>query len=112
MMNNMQEIYKHALLDATLTLAYVIGIAVFLTHGAPQVFTETPNGEGKGILIPIFMLLTLIVSASITGYLVLGKPILWYWDGRKHDAFRLFFTTIAVLALFMIGAMVVSALLR
>lgn len=110
--NNMyKDILLTALRNATLTLGYVVGVVLFLMHGAPAVFEEPTDGN-KAIMIPIFMLLTLIVSASVTGYLVLGKPILWYWDGRKEDAMRLFITTLLTLFCFMLIAMSIGVVTR
>ena len=58
------------------------------------------NGE-ESFLIPIFMLLLFVVSATITGFLVLGKPIMLYLDGEKKTAYSLLFVTIVWLVIFL-----------
>jgi hypothetical protein len=94
------NILKYAGLNAALTAIYVAFVAAFFSY-APQLFGEV---QEKNILIPITMLLVFILSASITGGLVLGRPILWYLDGKKKDAVLLFVTTIAVLFVFTVLA--------
>jgi len=84
--------------NAFATLAYVAFISLFLFNGG-HLF-----GNGKSFVIPIMMLLLLIISASVTGGLVLGKPILLYWDGKKREAILLFITTILWLFIFAIIA--------
>ena len=46
--------------------------------------------------ISMFLML-FVFSALLTGYLVLGKPIMMYVDGQKKEAVRLLFYTGAVL---------------
>lgn len=50
------------------------------------------------------MLLLLILSATVTGSLVLGRPILWYLDGKKKEAVSLFVATVGFLFLITIFA--------
>lgn len=58
--------------------------------------------ESIGIFIPVFMLLLFIISATTTGFLVLGKPIHLYMSNSKREAFILLFSTLAWLAVFLI----------
>lgn len=51
-------------------------------------------GNGKNILIPIGMLLLFVFSATITGTLVLGRPVLLYIDGAKSEALKFFSYTL------------------
>ena len=62
------------------------------------------------IIIPIFMLLLLIVSATITGLLVLGKPIYLYFNGQKKEALVLLFATLAWLVFFLLFVLAVLVL--
>lgn len=94
-----------AFVHATGTAAYVVLIASFL-NAMPRIFGNTPMEPT--IFIPIMMLLLFIISASVTGFLVLGKPILWYLDGHKKEAVTLFFSTLGFLAL---GALVAFLIL-
>lgn len=84
-------ITKFALIDSLATAAYVAFVGVFLYY-APQIFTSIDT-----ILTPILMLLLLVFSASVTGSLIFGRPVLWYLDGKKSEALRLLIYTLAYL---------------
>ena len=87
----MKLLVKIALANALLTATYVMIIGSFLFY-APKIF-----GEGdKTPLVPIAMLLLLIFSASLTGSLIFGRPVLWYLDGRKKEALRLLAYTLGI----------------
>lgn len=60
-------------------------------------------GKQISFLVPLFMLLLFVISASITGLLVLGKPIHLYMNGLKKEAFVLLFATLAWLTVFLVG---------
>ncbi|MDD4762213.1 MAG: hypothetical protein PHZ25_04305, partial [Candidatus Pacebacteria bacterium] len=90
------EYILKSFLNAFGVLVYVSLIAWLLFNG------ESFFGNEKSFLIPIFMLLLLVVSASITGLLVLGKPIHLYLSGLKKEAFCFLFATLAWLVLFVI----------
>ena len=51
------------------------------------------------IIIPIAMLLLFVCSAAITGFLVFGKPVMLYIDGKKKEAISLLSYTIGILFL-------------
>ena len=91
-----KKILSNSIIDAGLTTLYIILVVSFLNSGS-IIFGDVPD---KSIYVPIIMLLTLVVSASITGFLVLGRPILWYWDGIKKEAVQLFVATLAFLIIF------------
>jgi hypothetical protein len=80
---------------AVLVLAYVSGVAALMFNG------ERLFGNGKNILIPIGMLLLFVFSATITGTLVLGRPILLYIDGAKSEAIKFFAYTLGWIFLIM-----------
>lgn len=88
-------ILKYATIHALGTAAYVTLVGSLIFY-APKLF----GGENQQdvVLIPIAMLLLFVLSASITGGLVLGRPILWYLEGRKKDAISLLVTTIGILS--------------
>lgn len=64
-------------------------------------------GKPTNFLTPLFVLLLFIISASITGLLVLGKPIHLYLNGLKKEAFTLLFATLAWLVFFLIVVVIV-----
>jgi len=90
MMNN---ILRNAVLNALGTAGYVVLIATFLSNASKFFGPDEP----KTVLIPIAMLLLLIISAAITGFLVFGRPVLWYLDGKKKEALSLLGYTLGVL---------------
>ncbi len=80
-------------MNAVGTATYVVLVATFLNN-ASRIFGPD---EPKTILVPITMLLLLIMSASITGFLVFGRPVLWYLDGKKKEALSLLGYTLGTL---------------
>ena len=42
------------------------------------------------------MLMLFVFSAAFTGTLVLGRPIVWYLNGKKREALSLLFYTLGV----------------
>ncbi len=89
-MTNQTSIIKYALANALWTALYVILIVTFM-NSAPAIF-----GHGQSVLIPIVMLLLFVFSAALCGALFLGRPILWYLDGKKKEAVTLFAYTLVV----------------
>lgn len=88
----MNSIFKNAVVNAFATALYIVLIASFLFH-APKFF-----GRGDDtVLIPIIMLLLFVFSAAVTGLLVFARPLLWYWDGKKKEAFSLIVSTLLIL---------------
>lgn len=74
-------------------LAYVSLVVLFMNN-AQRIFGK----EDNSYLAPMIFLLLFILSALITGSLVLGRPILWYLNGKKSQAVKLLFYTIVSLA--------------
>ncbi|OGY56899.1 MAG: hypothetical protein A2119_02655 [Candidatus Colwellbacteria bacterium GWA2_46_10] len=92
------------LASATGVFIYVSAIA-WLIFNAPKIF-----GELDSFLTPLFVLLLLVISASITGLMVFGKPISLYLDNHKKEAFSLLFITLSCLILFATGLVIVLLL--
>ena len=70
---------------------YVSAVASFLFY-APKIFGRPANSA----LIPIAMLLVFVISAAFTGSLILGRPVLWYLDGKKKEALSLLISTLVI----------------
>ncbi|OGY39388.1 MAG: hypothetical protein A2418_00995 [Candidatus Brennerbacteria bacterium RIFOXYC1_FULL_41_11] len=77
--------------------AYVSGIAYFIFN-AESIFNE----DAQSFLIPVFMLLLFIVSATITSALVLYKPIQLFLSGEKKPAILTLVATLTWLILFLL----------
>jgi hypothetical protein len=88
------SILKFAGLNALGTTLYILLVATFLSNTS-RIFGG--NSADNTALIPTAMILLLVLSASVTGSLVMGRPILWYLDGKKKEAVSLFITTIGFL---------------
>jgi hypothetical protein len=84
-------IIKYACINALLTTLYIVCVAVFFFY-VPKHFSfpEKPDT----VFAPIMMLMLFVFSAAITASLVLGRPILWYLDGKKKEAVSLLIHTL------------------
>jgi len=82
---------KYALINSFGTIAYVVAIVLMVT------FLGSIADEKDTLLAPILALLLFVFSAAFTGFLVLGKPIMWYLDGKKKEALSLFGYTMFIL---------------
>jgi len=103
-MNN-NYLLKRAIGDALGTAIYVFLVSQIMTHG-DQLFGEIENNS----LAPMVFLLMFVFSALVTGYLVLGKPIMLYLDGQKKEAVRLlFYTGASLFILMLIGFIIILA---
>ncbi len=90
-MNN-KTIIKTAIQNACSTVVYIATIASFLFY-APKIFEQN---KPDTVLAPIVMLSLLVFSAALTGFLIFGRPVMWYLEGNKEDALKLFAYTLGV----------------
>lgn len=91
---NMDKIIKRAFIDSFGTAAYIILVVSFI-FSLQSLFSEKKDV----IIIPISMLLLFVSSAAITGFLVFGKPVMLYIDGKKREAISLLIYTLGILFL-------------
>ena len=105
MLYRMQKslIIKHAAVNAFFTALYVILI------GSLGYYSRFMGIKEPSPFIPIGMLLLFVFSATVCGSLILGRPILWYIDGKKKEAVQLFGWTIGFF--FLVGLIVLIAFL-
>lgn len=92
-----KTITKLSFINAAGTVFYVLFVSLFMKN-AEQIFGEME----ETIVGPMIFLLLFVISASITGGLILGKPLMLYLDKQKREAIRLFVCTLAWLILFII----------
>jgi hypothetical protein len=76
------------------TAIYTALIAWFLFNGQHWLGNKPDN-----FLMPVLMLLLLVVSATITGLLVLAKPVMLYLSGAKKEALTFLFLTLSWLVI-------------
>lgn len=96
----MNEIRKTAFINSLLTTLYIIGVGIFFYFGA-----TLKIGKNNFFLAPIAFLLLFVLSATITGYLMMGKPAQMYVDGKKKEALLLMKYTLGFFFLFTLIAL-------
>ncbi len=89
--------------NSAATVVYVVAVAWFMSS-ASAIF-----GDQKSLLMPVAFLLLFVVSALITGTLVLGQPILTFMQGKKTEALEIMAWTIAWLVIWTIIAITILA---
>lgn len=82
---------------------YIFLVALFF-FGMQKFFGDKPDPK---IFAPIIGLLLLVISASISGALILGKPVILYLDGQKKEALQLFGLNIVWLVVLFIIAFII-----
>ncbi|MDB4940449.1 MAG: hypothetical protein JWO40_874 [Candidatus Doudnabacteria bacterium] len=99
----MNKLIQRSFLNALGTVAYVSLISIVMSNGN-KIF-----GEKDTAITPIAVLMLFVLSAAITGSLVVGKPLLMYLNNEKNEAIKLFMYTVGWLALATIVLFVVMA---
>ena len=87
------------LLNAFLAVAYISLVAVIMSNG-DKIFGSGPDT----FVAPIIFLLIFVISAAVTGDLIIGRPALLYLDNQKSEARKLFKFTVLFLILFALVA--------
>lgn len=100
-----KKIVQQSFLFALGETVYISLVALFMFN-IEKWFGSKPDPV---IIAPIAFLLLFVISASISGALILGKPVMLYLDGKKKDALQLFGYTLAWLAVFLIVAFIIIA---
>jgi hypothetical protein len=93
-------------LQALGVFIYILLVAGILSEGN-ELF-----GKANQFWTPVAILLLFVISAAITGLLVLGKPIILYLNGAKKDGIKLFGYTITWLVLIMAAVFVILVALK
>ncbi len=90
----MNTIIKRSFLNALGTVAYITLVATVMRS-----LERFAGNEPDGFFAPVLFLTMFIVSAAITGGLVIGRPLLVYIRGERSEAVKLFLCTIGWLLL-------------
>jgi len=98
----MKKTIKYSIIDSLSTAVYIALVVLVLYS-----LNHSSTGIKQTILIPILMLTLFVFSAALTGSLVLGRPILWYLDGKKKEAVNLFVYTLWILLLIILFLLVI-----
>ena len=99
-----KKIIPIALIHALAVFLYTLLVSWVMMNG------DTWFGEMSGLAGPSLMLLLLVASATITGFLVLGRPIMLYLDNKKKDALNFLGFTIGWMLVIIILTMVSLAI--
>ena len=91
----MNKLAQNGFLNALATILYVTIVATIMQNGE-RIFGNVDDN----MFAPIAFLTLFVLSAAITGSLVIGKPSLMYLNGQKTEAVKLFLHTISWLAVF------------
>jgi len=102
---NKNKIAKYSFLNALGQVAYVCLVALVMSNGE-RIF----GGGDDGFVVPLFMLTLLVVSASVSGALIFGRPVLWYLEGAKRETITLFVATVLWLVIF-VCCVIISVLI-
>jgi len=90
------KLISFSVLHSLGVLVYVTLVALFMNNA------ENILGKKDNFMTGIIVLLIFILSALITSSLVLGRPILFYLDGKKTEAVKLLLYTIISLAVILV----------
>lgn len=90
------NVIRRAFIDAIGTFLYVVVIVLFI-----QILGKNMPREDS-FFIPIAMLLLFVFSAAFVGFLVFGKPVMLYLDGRKREAVSMIGYTLGFLLVFVL----------
>lgn len=73
----------------SLGVVVYVSLLISVMNNGNKIF----GAEDNNLLSPLIAILLFIISALITGSLVLAKPIMLYFDGFKKEAIKLLFYT-------------------
>lgn len=90
-----------SLIHAASVYVYIFFV-VMLMNSMQYIFMEENE-----IAAALVMLVLFVVSACITGALILGKPILLYLEKKKQEALKMFFMTVGWLVLILAVTIIV-----
>jgi len=88
------------LFNAFLAVAYIALVSLVMSNG-DKIFGSGPDT----FVAPIIFLLVFVISAAVTGYLIIGRPALLYLDNHKPESRKLFKFTLLFLVFFALVAL-------
>lgn len=92
-----KKLCKLAVLNSAGVAAYIFLVAIFINN-ASKIFGPVDNK----LISPVVFLLLFVFSALLTGFLILGKPVMMYLDGQKKEGVKLLLMTGACLFVFLL----------
>ncbi len=98
----MSKLIQRSLLNALGTITYVSVVVTVMRNGE-KIFQNINQS-----LAPIAFLTLFVLSAAVTGGLVLGKPVMLYLNNQKSDAIKMFIYTLCWLGLAVVILLIAS----
>ncbi len=98
----MNKLIKHSLINTLGVIAYVAIVVTIMTNLGQLI------EQDHMILAPMTFLTLFVLSAAITGGLVLGRPILMYLGDKKTEAVQLFLYTLGWLFLALVILIIIN----
>lgn len=95
-MKTLKFLIGEGFLSAAGTYIYILLVAGLMNYGE-QLFGKVDKFWGPAVFLLLFVL-----SAAITGALILGKPVVLYLNDLKKNAIQLFFCNLAWLFVFVV----------
>jgi hypothetical protein len=95
------NLVKISFLNALGTIAYIVGIVLIM-------FNVVDKTADNTIYAPMLALMLFVLSAAVTGGLVLGRPVMLYLSDKKAEAIKLFLYTVGWLAAGTIIALIIN----
>ena len=96
---NYKKILLWSLADAAATFLYIL-LVVFIMENSARWFGN--------LWSPVAMLTLFVVSAAITGSLVLLRPVILFATGKKTEALMLFVGTVVFLFLVFVAVVTIN----
>ncbi|HUD09533.1 MAG TPA: hypothetical protein VMR77_01870 [Patescibacteria group bacterium] len=95
----MNKIWRSAIINSLATGIYIVAVSLFLYYGTLAKFGR------NSFLAPIALLMLLVFSAALTGFLIFGKPAQLYVDGKKKEALSLLTYTLIIFSIITLVAL-------
>ena len=100
------NILVHSFGHSVLVLIYVSIVAFVMNHG------QAWFGNSDTAWTPVAVLMLFVLSAAVTGSLVLGRPVLMFLDGQKKEAIKFFGFTVGWLSILTLIVFIVMVAIR
>jgi len=100
------NVITSSFLQALATFAYVLVIVEIMNNG------QKLFGNANNLLGGVAMLMLLVVSAAVCGFLVFGKPVMLFLENQKKEALKLLYLTIGWLVAFTAIILAVAVLVQ
>lgn len=103
---NKSKIMLYAFINSIGTLVYVSLVSFIIMNG------EKIFGKMNNLMGPIAFLLLFVLSATITGALVIDRPIYLYLNDLKKEAAQMFLFTVGWLFVITVLALMINILIK